>query len=1549
MKKIASLFLILSSLIIVKAQQTDSIIDIRDDQVYKVVKIGQQWWMQENLNLGTRIVDMQPATNNGEIEKYCYDDLESNCDTYGGLYQWDEMMDYYPSDNGNPGITQGICPVGWHLPTDSEWTELTDFLGGESIAGGMLKETGTVHWESPNEGANNESGFTALPGGYSDGFGTFYYIGSEGYWWSATDIDAMPIAWSRNIYYNYSNVYRNDFSWDEGFSVRCLRDSCQFSYLTISDENLKTITKIDFNDEQTVDTIIIINSNAGETININSIQINNPVFNLDKSSVVLSQGESIHLIIAFTPDKGKHYLDTIKITSDDPYQPLISIPLHGFLKPDSIIDIRDGQVYKIVKIGRQWWMQENVNIGSRIDGSHNATDNGLIEKYCYLDNEIYCDTFGGLYLWDEMMDYYPSDDGNPGITQGICPFGWHLPTDKEWKELEIFLGMSQADAETTGYRGTNEGGKMKETGSTQWRSPNTGATNESGFSVLPCGSHDTGGYIDGVGDLAFFWSSTEYSSLSAWYRLLIYDNSAVYRNYSNKDYGFSVRCLMDSCQFSYLTILDEKLDTISKLDFTYEKAIDTIIIINSSGGRTIQVNSIHTNTSAYDLSKTTASLLPGESIHLKVTFNPHIKGKYYPDTLRIESDDPYKPVITIPLTGYMKTDTIIDVRDRQVYSIVKIGKQWWLQENLNIGTIIIGIQDPADNGTIEKYCYEDLESNCNIYGGLYQWDEMMDYYPSEIGNPGLTQGICPIGWHLPTDSEWTELTDFLGGEDVAGGKMKDTSLIHWNSPNTGATNESGFTVLPGGDRSSNGYFSDTGKYAYFWSSTEYSSTSAWYQLLYSNSSGVYRSSFDKDYGLSVRCLRDSCQLSYLTVSDINFRTVSDLNFYGDNNSKEIILINSSAGKTINISSIYTNNFVYKLNKSSSNLSPGDSIQLIITFDPSIKDIYPDTLFVESDDPYDSLITILLNGTFPPEISFTDSTNISCFGYSDGTATATPSLGTPPYQYQWDDPGNTTDSIVTGLSPNIYYHVTVTDSLVWSVTDSIMLSEPDSLEIIDAITNVTNTGGNNGVIDITVTGGIEPYDYLWSNDSTSEDLVGIKTGEYQLLVEDHNGCTQEEIFRVKEPINLQFDKTDASCYGFNDGWIDMTIVGGNQPYTIAWSNDAITEDIGNLQSGKYIVSVTDDFGVSATDSVNITEPELLEINPTYSDTICLYSNDGFISTDPSGGTSPYDYIWSTDAVTQVITALEAGDYSVKVTDSHGCVDSADFTIYPAAPYDGEKICIVTVDLLSGRNLIVWEKTPDKGIAWYKLYRENTLMDSVDYDDLSIFLDTVADPEKRPYLYRISIVDTCGNESAQSPYHKPLFLQYTSSEKGVNLTWSKYEIEGEVINFSSYTIYRGSDSTVLSPLEEDIPKEVDIYTDNDPNALTMKYFYRVAGNLTDPCYPSGSGGKKAESGPYSHSMSNMEDNRFQTGTSESLFSNENLMIIPNPLSETTTLIFHNPEGQSYTLYIMDLSGKVCRIVKNINTAEYILKRDGLKEGFYFLELRGPEVYRGKMVIE
>ena len=297
---------------------------------------------------------------------------------------------------------------------------------------------------------------------------------------------------------------------------------------------------------------------------------------------------------------------------------------------DSIIDIRDDQVYRIVKIGEQWWMMENLNIGIRINGIEETTDNGIIEKYCYDNDTNNCKVYGGLYKWNEMMDYYPSNNDNPGITRGICPIGWRLPTDEEWKELEMYLGMSKTDADGTGWRGTDEGCKMKEAGTTHWNGPNTGSTNSSGFTALPGGYRNRNGHFFGMGYGNQFWSSTEHGSDSAQYRVLSTYDSNVGRDKDGKGNGFSVRCARDIDNLSYLTVLDENLNISSLLQlyFTHDQTTHKIILFNSGIGETINIISIHTKNSAFSLDKSSSSLSPRDTIHLTITFNPPVKEIY---------------------------------------------------------------------------------------------------------------------------------------------------------------------------------------------------------------------------------------------------------------------------------------------------------------------------------------------------------------------------------------------------------------------------------------------------------------------------------------------------------------------------------------------------------------------------------------------------------------------------------------------------------------------------------------------------------------------------------------------------------------------------------------------------------------------------------------------------------------------------------------------------------------------------------------------------------
>ncbi len=206
----------------------------------------------------------------------------------------------------------------------------------------------------------------------------------------------------------------------------------------------------------------------------------------------------------------------------------------------TVVDSRDGQSYSTVQIGTQCWMAENINVGTMISGANDQTDNGIIEKYCYGNDIANCDTYGGLYQWGEAMQY-----DTISSTPDVCPDGWHIPSDDEWKTLEMYLGMSQSDADALGWRGTDEGGKLKETGTTHWNSPNTGATNSSGFTGLPGGYRATSGSFDYISVYGYYWTSTEYVSNHSKLRTLGSNYSQVYRENGWNPNGFGVRCIKD--------------------------------------------------------------------------------------------------------------------------------------------------------------------------------------------------------------------------------------------------------------------------------------------------------------------------------------------------------------------------------------------------------------------------------------------------------------------------------------------------------------------------------------------------------------------------------------------------------------------------------------------------------------------------------------------------------------------------------------------------------------------------------------------------------------------------------------------------------------------------------------------------------------------------------------------------------------------------------------------------------------------------------------------
>lgn len=247
---------------------------------------------------------------------------------------------------------------------------------------------------------------------------------------------------------------------------------------------------------------------------------------------VFSPGDQL-LLIGYADTVESGFLDAPETSQNYIFQFASNIPCPGL---DSLL--YDGQWYHTIQVFSQCWIKENLNAGQTILSGQDQTNNGIIEKYCMSDMSSACDLFGGLYFWDEMMNYTYVTGG-----QGICPDGFHVPTDLEWQILE---GAADSEYEiggpewkVSGWRGTDAGGNLKQTGTELWEYPNTGATDAYGFTVIPSGYFVQGGYW-GPGYKAYLWSS---NNVWMYYRNFDWNRAQVQRNTGGNELAISVRCI----------------------------------------------------------------------------------------------------------------------------------------------------------------------------------------------------------------------------------------------------------------------------------------------------------------------------------------------------------------------------------------------------------------------------------------------------------------------------------------------------------------------------------------------------------------------------------------------------------------------------------------------------------------------------------------------------------------------------------------------------------------------------------------------------------------------------------------------------------------------------------------------------------------------------------------------------------------------------------------------------------------------------------------------
>ena len=442
---------------------------------YKTIWIGEQRWMAENL-------DYDVAGSK------CYNNSNDSCAKYGRLYNWATAMGNNSSSSSNPSGVRGVCPTEWHLPSNAEWGQLEDAVGGFSTAGKKLKSASG--WNN-NGNDTDEYGFLALPGGYGNSDGNFDIAGYGGRWWSSTEYDYdVSNAWVLAMHYNREHMTAGGNVKTYLFSVRCVYDGVNTSY---------TIYTITFNANGGT-----VNQTSGTT------------------------GADGRLTSLPTPTRSGYSFDGWYTAATGGTNVELSrtygsnATIYARWKAESNYISKGNNInnYKTIWIGEQRWMAENL-------------DYDVADSKCYNNSNDSCAKYGRLYNWSTAMGNASSSSASPSGVRGVCPTGWHLPSDAEWAQLMNYV---ESQSGCSGCAGT----KLKATSGWNY---NGNGTDSYGFAALPGGGYSGGFSL--TGNFGEWWSSTEDDGWYAWSRFMNLDDGYVDRNLISKANLFSVRCVQD--------------------------------------------------------------------------------------------------------------------------------------------------------------------------------------------------------------------------------------------------------------------------------------------------------------------------------------------------------------------------------------------------------------------------------------------------------------------------------------------------------------------------------------------------------------------------------------------------------------------------------------------------------------------------------------------------------------------------------------------------------------------------------------------------------------------------------------------------------------------------------------------------------------------------------------------------------------------------------------------------------------------------------------------
>ena len=833
-------------------------------RTYHTVNIGSQCWLKENMNVGTMIQGNQGQTDNGILEKYCYNNDTANCSTYGALYQWREALLY----NLTPGST-GICPPGWHVPVRSEFTALSSTTHGDANA---LITIG--------QGAGtNISGFSAFLTGVRSDSGKFINAGNNATFWSST-----PYFYFMDLNQSTSAISINTNPMTFGYNIRCAMDSLpapvpqtpSMGAVDIAIPPKLTWTEftgaVNFIVQVSTDNLFSSLVYSDSTITTNSSK---QIFGLFNKTTYYWRVKGFN----------SHGYSDWSIVSN------FTTRNQGGACREVPVVLWQGRSYNTVQIENQCWLRDNLNAGTAVAWSQDQVSLSGSNKSCLYDDTNNCNIYGGYYQWYEMTD----GSREPAGGQGICPAATHIPSRAEFAQLAAAVN--------------NDGNALRAAGQ-------NGGTNTSGFNALA----SPAGYSE------FWFNELDYGYIPPASFSEIISGGIIQIGEGSVNQKIPVRCLLDQVSIPSLSTppnlaTDVDWATVFSWSGQYGSHMYSLEVATDSLFFNIVYSDTNITTTSRQVPKlnlltkyfwhvrsrnqyystgwgatrsfTTrgAPIAPGITAPsngaTEINQSPLLQWNSIPWAisykLQVATDSSFKNIIindtgltitTRPMYGLPMaatyywhvlvinplgtsawsgtshfTTTAMGTPCKglpyityagETYYTVQVGNQCWLKQNLNYGTMVNGSQNQLNNNIVEKYCYDNDTNNCHQYGGLYQWREAMQY----AAEPGA-KGICPTGWHIPVRADFDTLSatvKSVGNELV--------TKTYWNGKNS-----VGFTAFFSGLRTDTASFVNIGNHSTFWSSTPY-----FYFMDLGEGGGTTTVTINtraKEYGLSIRCIMDS--------------------------------------------------------------------------------------------------------------------------------------------------------------------------------------------------------------------------------------------------------------------------------------------------------------------------------------------------------------------------------------------------------------------------------------------------------------------------------------------------------------------------------------------------------------------------------------------------------------------------------------------------------------------------------------------------------------------